>query len=84
MSAIKPKEAELVHSVVYPESFETIWDDVVVPLAKRAPYMFQSQYYAHQGASIEAGGKLPTEKLQKKWSLYATDKLKGMSHYAGD
>lgn len=66
------------------EQFEALWRDKVVPLAKMAPHIFSSPYYAHKGASEQVALTMVKEADQKAWAQYAGTRYRGMSNYSGD
>lgn len=66
-------------------NFEGMWRVRVVPLAKQAPHIFKSQYYAHRDAAEEMGRlHILDEPTLKAWKEFTNEKIRGMSNYAGD
>lgn len=65
-------------------NYAALWQDEVVPLAKEAPYIFQSPYYAHKGAAEAVGEAHFDESEQKAWMQYAHSRYGRLSNYSGD
>lgn len=57
---------------------------LVKNMAKRAPYIFKSPYYAHKEASDLVGLQQFAGSTRSLWTKWAHEQYKGMSNYAGD
>lgn len=64
------------------EKFNQLWPKVK-ELAKTAPYIYGSDFYAHRDAAAEVAKELPEEE-RRSFMDFIAGKIKNYSNYSGD